>query len=64
MEKHKLPLRCKIRGFFSFSPSAIWVRCSYGLMRKCRRCPGCEHNIREIMREGFKKGLEEGLKND
>lgn len=59
MKRHKTPILCKIRRFFSFSPSAMFARCSYGLMRECCYCPGCKHNMREIAVEGFKKGLEE-----
>jgi hypothetical protein len=41
----------------------MFARCTLGLRNGCRHCAGCSENVPEQIAEGFKKGLEEGLKN-
>ena len=58
--KHVAPLRCKILRFLGFiSISRVFARCSIGV-KPYKGCKGCEHNIREIVYEGFQRGLKEG----
>lgn len=55
--KHEAPRLCRIRrALFGASPSAILGRCTLGLRHGCRACKGCEHNVAEIMLEGFEEG--------
>lgn len=55
--KHEAPRLCRIRrALFGASPSAILGRCTFGLSHGCRACKGCEHNMAELMQEGFEEG--------
>jgi hypothetical protein len=57
--KHEAPIGCKIRRFFTFSPSAVFACCTLGLMREYKHCVGCRHNILEIYEEGYLKGFQD-----
>lgn len=57
-EKHKPPRLCYIRrALVGASPSAIITLCTLGLRGRCRRCAGCEANVREMWWGVFKTGL-------
>ena len=58
--KHVTPLRCKILRALGFtSISRRFARCGIGV-KQYKGCKGCENNIREIVYEGFQRGLKEG----
>lgn len=63
-KKHAPPRRCYVRRWVvGSSPSAICARCLLGLRSGCSKCEGCTANVREQRAEGFKEGLEAGVKD-
>ena len=61
---HKPPKSCYIRRWLiGCSPSAMFSRCTLGLIRSCKHCAGCSENVPERIAEGLKAGIEEGIKN-
>lgn len=63
--KHEAPRRCRIlRALFGASPSAISGCCTFGLRNGCRACKGCEHNVTELMLEGFEEGAKRARERD
>ena len=60
--KHKAPLRCRLRAsIFGVSPSIVLAKCSLGCRFTCKKCTGCERNIREQLQEAFDRGCRAGL---
>lgn len=63
-KKHPPPLSCRTRQkLVAPSPSAM-LHCGLGLRnRDPKKCKGCTENGDEIWTEGFKEGLEKGMKD-
>ena len=54
MSKHKAPLRCRLNNLvFGRSIAIIYARCSLGCKKTCKKCSGCERNMRELWVEAF-----------